>query len=146
MPSAGGASPPRAGRPAAGRRAEGPRERIGGELGGMDLGRAEATEFLGDRRGSDPRRVKQAEAADERHRRAAGGGRGAAPLGIEAGVDDLLTVGGEREADAIAARTAVGDDREIAVRHVPVTLRRGQMMLKRECVHPREDRSSATSA
>ena len=92
-PSTGGASLA----PAPGRRAEGPCERVGGELGGMDLGRAEAAEFLGDRRRPDPRRVQQVHTADERHRRAPGRRRGATPVGVEPGVGDPFAVGGERE-------------------------------------------------
>ena len=63
------------------------------------------------------------------------------PSAVEPSVGDPFAVGGEREADLIAAGAAVGRDGEVPIRHVPEALRRGQVMLKRECVHPREDRT-----
>ena len=85
-------------------------QRVGGELGGVTLGRSQPPELLRDRLGSDPGRLQQREIAQQGDDRTAGRDRGAATARIEPDVEDA-TIGAvgvqcERDANEIAAGRA----------------------------------------
>jgi hypothetical protein len=66
---------------------------------------------------------------------------------IEPGVDDLLTVDRNRDADRVAAIEAADLGGACLSGGVPVTLRGGQVVFERERIHPAEDtRPAAASA
>ena len=69
--------------PGADRRPEGTGQRVGGELGGVELGRAEAPELGGDLLRADAGRVEHGRAADEGHGSAAGGVAAPQPLAMK---------------------------------------------------------------
>ena len=117
------------------RRAQRAGERIGGHLGGVQLGDAQPAELVGDLAGADPGDVEDRRAADEGDGRAGGGaGRPTAARG-EAGVGDPRAVDRHREGHLVTAGAAARGHRVAARRHVPVTLGRGQVMLEGERVH-----------
>ena len=82
--------------------------RIGHEIGGVQLARAQAAERGRDLRRADPRRVEQPGALDELDRGAARGEHRAAARGLEARRAHALAVDGEREAHEVAAGGAPG--------------------------------------
>ena len=90
------------------RAAEGARERVGGQLGGVELARAQAAERVGDRVRAHARGVEDARAAHELDRRAARRDGGAAARGLEAGVDHAVALDGDADAHEVAARGAAG--------------------------------------
>ena len=59
---------------------------VGGQFGGVELARAEATELVGNLPSADPRRSQNVAPAYERDRGASGRGGGAATAGVKAGV------------------------------------------------------------
>ena len=70
-------------------------ERIGCELGGVELAGAEAAKLGRDLTGTHARRFEDRPAAHERHRGATRGERGAAALALEAGVEHGVALDGE---------------------------------------------------
>ena len=83
-------------------------QRVGGQLGGVQLAGREPAELGGDRVRADARGVEQARALDERDRGRAGGGRGAAARGLEAGRGDAAALDPQRDRDEVAAGGAAG--------------------------------------
>ena len=117
------------------RGAERSRERVGRDLGGVQLARAEPAQLGRDLRRADPRRVEHRAAAHERDRGASRGGRGAAAVGVEAGVGHAVAVDAQRQRDLVAAGAAVDGRRERIRGDAAVTLWRGQMMLEGDGIH-----------
>ena len=115
--------------------AERPRERVGGQLGRVQLARAETAELVGDLLGPDPRRLEDRASPRERYRRAPGGGAGTASAGVEPGVGDPVALDADRELDLIAAREAAHGRRERIFRPPVVALGRGQVMLEGDRIH-----------
>ena len=72
-------------------------QRVGGQLGGVELARREPAQLGGDLPRADPRGVEHARAAHQLDRRRARRDRRAAARGLEARVDDAVAV--EREVD-----------------------------------------------
>lgn len=85
------------------------REGIGREIGGVELAGREPAEFVGDGLRIDTGHVEHGLPIGEGDHGAAGGLRRAAPAGLEADRRDALAVGGERDADQVAAGGAAGD-------------------------------------
>jgi hypothetical protein len=83
-------------------------QRVGGELGGVQLARAQPAELVGDRVGADPRGVEQRGAADELDRCAGRGDRRAAAAGLEPRVGDDAALDAHRQADEVATRRPAG--------------------------------------
>ena len=110
-------------------------ERVGGDLGGVQLAGAETAELGRDLRRADARRVEDRAAAHERHRGAAGGGRRAAAVRVEAGVGDPVAVDAQRQRDLIAARAAADGRGERVIGPPAVALGRGQVMLEGDGIH-----------
>ncbi len=95
-------------------------QRVGGELGGVALGRAEAAELGGDLLGTDARGVQQGAVAQQRDHGAAGRDRGAAAGGVEACVGQPpVRVERKRDADQIAAGGSARGTRVRARGRVP---------------------------
>ena len=116
--------------------AERPRQRVGGELGGVQLARAQPAELGGDLGGPDPSGLEQRPAAHERDGGAPGGGRCATARRLEARVGYGFAVDADREPHPVAARAAADGHRNGAGRQAIVALRRGQVVLEGEAVHP----------
>ncbi len=123
--------------------AERPRQRVGGQLGGMQLARAEAAELGGDLFRADRCRFQDVAASHQRHRGAAGGGGGAAAVGVEAGVAHPFAVDAHAEAQRVAAGDAAGGYLVAVTRESMQSLRRGQVVLEREGVHAFEDKRAS---
>ena len=96
------------------------------------LAGAQPAELRRDLGGADARGVEQRGAAHERDGGAAGGDRGAAAAGVEAGVSDAavgaVRVERDREADQIAAGRAAGRAGERVVGRVPAPERVFEMV------------------
>ena len=112
-------------------------ERVGRDIRGVALCRAQAAELGCDRVGADAGGVEQRRAADERHGRGGRGVRCAAAVGAEAGVGDVGAVGLDAERHLVAALTAAEGDREGVDGGVALALGRGQVVLEGESVHVR---------
>ena len=67
-------------------------QRIGGQVGGVELARREPAELGGDGVGADARGLQQRLALDERDGGRAGGGERAAARGLEAGGGDAVAL------------------------------------------------------
>jgi hypothetical protein len=78
-------------------------ERIGGQLGRVALGRNQAAEGLGHVVGRDPGGVQGRTALDQLDDGAAGGACGAAPVGVEAGLRNPVSLDAHRDANQVAA-------------------------------------------
>jgi hypothetical protein len=127
--------------PLADRGAQCASERIGRELRRVELPSAEPAELRGDLARADPCRLEHGPATDERHRGAACGGRRPAAVGIEAGIDDLLAVDGQRDANRVAAVEAADFGAARLSGRAPMALGRGQMVFEGERIHAAEDTS-----
>jgi hypothetical protein len=107
---------------------------VGGELGGVALGDAEATELGGDLLGPDAGGVEQRRATKQADGGAAGGDRGAAAARVEAGVGDravgAVGVEGERDPDQVAAGGATGGAGAGAIRRVATAERSFEVLLE----------------
>ena len=114
---------------------ERPRESVGGQLGRVQLARAETPELGRDLPGAESRRLEHRAAPRQRDRRAAGGGAGATPARVEAGVGDPIAVNADRELDLVAAREAADRGREGAGQPAVVALGRGQVVLEGDGIH-----------
>ena len=114
---------------------ERPRESVGGQLGRVQLARAETPELGRDLPGAESRRLEHGAAPGQRDRRAAGGGAGATPARVEAGVGDPIAVNADRELDLVAARETADRGREGAGRPAAVALGRGQVVLEGDGIH-----------
>ena len=88
--------------------ADRPRERVGGQVGRVQLARAQPTELGGEGRAAQAGGVEQRRPADELDGSAGGGDRRAAAGGLEAGVRDAIALHGHAEAHEIATRRAAG--------------------------------------
>ena len=98
-------------------------ERVGGELGGVELAWAETAQLLGDLPRADTRHLQDFAAARERHGCAAGRGRRAATLRLEAGIGDPVGSHADGELDPVAARSAVDVDSRRLRRKAAMALR-----------------------
>jgi hypothetical protein len=107
---------------------------VGGELGGVSLGDAEAAKLGGDLLGPDAGGVEQRRAAEQADDGAAGGDRGAAAARVEAGVGDraigAVGVDEKRDADQVAAGGATGGAGACAGGRVPAPERSFEVLLK----------------
>ncbi len=83
-------------------------QRVGGEIGCVELARRQAAELGGDRVRPHARGVEQVRAVDERDGGRAGRRHRPAAGGLEARATNELAVDGEREADQVAAGGAAG--------------------------------------
>ena len=83
-------------RRARGRGAERAVQRVGGEVGRVELADAQPAELGGDRRAVDAGRLQQRRACDELDRRARRGDRRAAARGLESGVADPVVLDRDR--------------------------------------------------
>ena len=83
-------------------------QRVGGQLGGVQLARREPAELGGDLVRADARGVEQARALDERDRGGAGGRHRAAARGLEAGCGDAPALDPQGDRDEVAADSAAG--------------------------------------
>jgi hypothetical protein len=83
-------------------------QRVGRQVGGMELARRQPTELVGDRGRAHPRRVEHVRAVDERHGRRAGGGHRAAAGGVEPRGRHALALDLHGHPDQVAARGAAG--------------------------------------
>ena len=110
-------------------------QRVGGQLRGVQLARAEAAELGRDLLRSDPGRVEQLTAARQRHRGTPGRNGGAAAAGVEPGIDHPLTFDAHRELDLVAAGEASDGGAGRARGAAAMALRRGQVMLEGDGVH-----------
>ena len=88
------------------RLAERPVQRVGREVGRMELAGAEASQLGGDVRCADSGRVEDVRAVQELDGGGCGGQRGAASGGIERRLRDPLALHGDRDADEVAASRA----------------------------------------
>jgi hypothetical protein len=120
---------------AADRGSEGARERVGSQLGGVELARRETAELRGDCPRADARRGEHRGAAHELHGCAPRGVRGSAPVGLEARAADTVALDGDREGDLVAAGAPAGGDRHRSWRDVAGALGRDEVVLERERVH-----------
>ena len=118
---------------AARRRAERAVQRVGGEVGRVQLARREAAELTGDGGGGDARRGEQRRARDERDGRRAGRRQRTAALGVEAGGADPIPVDAHRDADEVAADRAAGG--AVAGAVGPLAQARGRGEVLREALH-----------
>ena len=84
-------------------------ERVGGEVGGVELARGEPAERRGDLRGADPGDVQDGGSLDELDHGAARGDRGAAAARGEPHAFHPIALHGERDRDQVAADGAAGD-------------------------------------
>ena len=82
------------------------RQRVGRELGRVQLARAEPAQLVGDLARADARSVEHRGAPDQRDDRAPGGGGGATATGVEPGVGHAVAVDLDRKLDLIAAGEA----------------------------------------
>ena len=105
---------------------------VGGELGSVTLGGAEPAELIGDLLRADPRRIEQRRASHQRHDGASCGDRGAAAVGVEAGVGDAALPAAliqcQRDADQISARGPARRSRVRALGSMPAAERVFQMV------------------
>ena len=106
------------------------RQGVGRDLGGVQLAGAQPAECGGDLRGPHARRVEHGRAADELHRRAGRGVRGAAARGLEAGVGHPVARDGDPQARHVAAGGAARDGLVGAVGDVAGALREAQVLLE----------------
>ncbi len=83
-------------------------QRVGREVGGVELARRQPAELLGDRVRADPRGVEHVGAGNERHHRRPGRGHRPAAGRLEPGGGHPLARDGERDADQVTARRAAG--------------------------------------
>jgi hypothetical protein len=118
-------------------RAERPVQRVGGEVGGVQLAGREAAEFGRDLARADARGVEHALAVDEQHGGRARRGQGAAALGVEAGRGDAVAVDPHRHADQVAAGGAAGAPVGGAGNGPTAPHGRGQVLLEALAVHER---------
>ena len=105
-------------------------QRVGGQLGRVQLARAQAAELVGDIVHAHARGLEQRAAAHERDHRRPRGLRGAAPGRVEARVGHAVAVDRHRDPHQVAARRAAGGAVVAAARAVPAALRRGEVMLE----------------
>ena len=84
-------------------------QRVGRQVGGVQLAGREPAQLGGDRVRADARGVEQPGALDERHGGGAGGGRGAAARRVEAGRGDAPALDPEADRDQVTAGSAAGD-------------------------------------
>ncbi len=112
------------------RGSEGAVERVGRELGGVELRSDQPAELLGDLAPADPGGVEQAAPPRERDGGAAGGLGGAAAARVEARVGDRPAgvVQRERQAHEVSARRTARGAGEPARRDVPATERRLEVL------------------
>ena len=122
------------------RETQGPRQRVRGQLRRVQFSGTEPAELARDRADADRGRVEHRAVLRERHRRAAGRSGGPATTRLEARMLHAAFAHADGHADFITARPASGRSREPIRGQASAALRRGQMMLEREGVHPREDR------
>ena len=108
--------------------AEPARQGVGGKLGGVALGGAQATELVGDVVRADAERVEQPTATDEGDRRAPRGQDRAAAGGVEPGVGDALARDCHRNTHQVAAGGAAGGAAGRTVREVAAPDGRAQML------------------
>ena len=92
----------------AGGEAERAVQRVGRQLGGVQLAGREPAQLGGDRVRADARGVEHARALDERDGGGAGGGGGAAARGLEAGRGDAPALDPQGDRDEVAASSAAG--------------------------------------
>jgi hypothetical protein len=118
-------------------------ERVGGELGGVELARAEAPELGCNLAHPDPRDVEDWMSAHERDSGAPGGEGSAAPLAVEAGVEHSVTRDRDADTEAVAARRAAGRSGERVSWLVPAALGGLDVMGEAIQVHTREDTDRA---
>ena len=83
-------------------------QRVGGQLGGVELAGREAAELVGDLARADPRRGEQRRALRQRDGGGRRGDRRAAAGGLESGGRHALAVQREVDPDQVAARRAAG--------------------------------------
>ena len=83
-------------------------QRVGGQVGGVELAGRQPAQLGGDLVRADACRVEHVRALDQRHDRRAGGGHGAAARGLEAGGGHALAVDPQRDADEVTAGGAAG--------------------------------------
>jgi hypothetical protein len=122
--------------PGACRGAERAVQRVGDEIGGVQLASAQAAELGGDPRRADPGGVQQAGALDELHGGAAGGEHRAAARGVEAGRRHPRAVDRQREAHEVAAGGATRRAVKRAVDRPPAAARAGQVVFEALVGHP----------
>ena len=122
-------------RSSSGTAASGPRgeperavQRVGGQVGRVQLARREPAELAGDRARPDARGVEHRRARHERDDRRARGDHRAAARGLEAGLGHPRAVDPDPDGHEVAARGAAGGSHESAGGHVPLPLREIQML------------------
>ena len=83
-------------------------QRVGGEVGRVELADAQAAELGGDRGAVDAGRLQQRRTLDELDRRARRGDRRAAAGGLESGVADPVLLDRHAQVDEVAAGRSAG--------------------------------------
>ena len=125
-------------RAGAGGRAERAVQRVGGQVGGVELARREPAQLGGDRVRADARGVQQRLALDQRDGGRAGGGDRAAARGLEAGGGHALALDADGDPDQVAAGGAAGGAVERRRRRDPTARRRVQMLGEALAIHERQ--------
>ena len=113
-------------------------QRVGGEVGGVELARRQAAELVRDVRGRNPRGVEHAFPLGEYETGAARSECRAAAFGVEGDGGEPSVLDAHGDAHDVAARGAAGAADERAVRNVTAPARLAQMLL--EGMHPTESR------
>ena len=112
-------------------------ERVGGQLGRVQLAGREPAELGRDRVRADARGVQQRLPCDQRDGRGAGGGERAAALGRERRGVHAIPAHADRDADQIPAHGTAGRPVMGARRRVAAPFRRGEMLCEALAVHER---------
>ena len=127
-------------------RPQGPGQGVGGEVGGVELARAQAAEGGGDVGAAEARRVEHRQAAQELHGGAGRGVGGAAAGGVEARVGDVAVGDDDVEADEVAAGGAPGRAAARAGGAVAAAARVAQVVLEALVGHGPDERSGPPAA
>ena len=122
---------------ATGRGAERAMERVGGQIGGVQLSGRQPAQFLRDRGRAHARGVEEVLALDQVHGRGAGGGQRAATVGVEARLHDAIAGDHHRHADQVAAQRAPGVAVKAPGTQSAAPVGRGEMLFKAFAVHDR---------
>ncbi len=114
-----------------------PRERVGDQLGGVELAGGESAELLREVVRAEPCGVEQRHPLDQLRGRAERGDRRAARLRLPADGADAAAVVVERECDPhdVAAQSCAGDAERRTLRRAPVPVTGGQMVLEQLAIH-----------
>ena len=121
-------------------------QRVGDQVGGVELARREPAQLLGDRVRADARGVEQRLALDERDGGRGRGGERAAARGLEARAGDAVALDAQRDPDEVAAGGPAGRPVVPAGDGHAAPGRRAQVLGEALAVHTAESRRAPVLA